>query len=71
MTDYAKMARECRDELAIVEKYLEGARARHRQTHDPDDARALDTLESIRMELKFKEREFRRRAGMHGMEDEK
>lgn len=57
MTDYERMAQECRDELDIIEMDLERARQLH-------DVRAVAILEDIRMELRVKEREFWRRAGM-------
>lgn len=69
MTDYAKMARECQNELEIVERKLKRARTRCRKSSSIEDKRAMAILEDIRFDLKVKEKEFRRRAGLQNEQE--
>lgn len=63
MTPYAKLAREYREELQVVEQRLEKARKRARVSRDMDDDRKVAVLEQQRIELRVQIREFLKRAG--------
>lgn len=68
MTDYAKMAAECREELARVEQRLKEARDLNHLRRDFASEKALSMYEGMRMELRSKIREFDRRAERQGKE---
>lgn len=68
MTDYAKMAAECRGELARVEQRLKQARELNLLRRDFASEKAASMWEDMRVELRSKIREFDRRAERQGKE---
>lgn len=61
-TDYLKMARECREEVATKEARIKEMRREYLRTGRADVRRRMALIEEIRDELRIKSRFYERRA---------